>query len=208
VTSHHTRSALGRAIMGSFSESLSLIAKSPLLVVPPGARAIEAGKNEILYPTDFSEASLGAFDGVVRLAKRFGSKIAIFHKLQGLSSYALEFGAPAPEVMRGLVSDAESGLAQMKERATRNGVTARTVLDRNFGHVGQSIVTEAAKGYGLVAVVAHSGFWDRVVMGSASRFVLRECPTAVWVFRPSREVSRSTRRTSRALAAQDLAAHA
>lgn len=185
LTSHHTRSTLKRAFIGSFSESLSLAAESPLLIVPPSAQNLSRAHG-ILFPTDFSSASMGAFEDVLHLATMSNSKLTIFHKIESFTYYPVEFAhAYSSEVLGDLVKDAKQSLAEMKTRATRAGVKAETILDANPGHVGHAIASRAEQGFGLVAMAAHKGFWDRAIMGSTSRFVLRECPTAVWVFRPT-----------------------
>jgi nucleotide-binding universal stress UspA family protein len=96
--------------------------------------------------------------------------------------------------MRAMVDEAKFSLSEMKSRAKKAGVEARVVLDQNPGHVGTAISVEAAEGYGLVALAAHKGFWDRFVIGSTSRFVLRECPTSVWMIRPTKRSKSDLRR--------------
>lgn len=197
VTSHHVRRGLKRTFIGSFSDSLSLVAETPLLIVPPGAKALSE-RPAILFPTDFSEASRTAYESALRLARMSGAKLTIFHKLETLVPYPFELGsAYSPEVMRALVGEAKHSLAAMKRRATEAGVEARVVFDQNPGHVGTAISAEAGAGYGLVALGAHKGFWDRLILGSTSRFVVRECPTAVWLIRPKRPTRAIERRQPR-----------
>lgn len=207
LTSHHIRSPLKRALMGSFSESLSLVAQVPLLIVPP-TRPYRSRRKEILFTADFSEASKAAFEEILRLAIVSNSKLRIFHKIEALASYAVEFGyAYSPEIYEAEVSDAAKSLEEMRERAKKVGVAAETILDKAAGQIGQSIVTEAKKGYDLVAMAAHKGFWDRVLLGSASRYVLRECPTAVFIFRPTaKDLAKKTRHGRKSLSKASSAA--
>jgi nucleotide-binding universal stress UspA family protein len=197
LTSHHVPRGLKRAFIGSFSDSLSLVSETPLLIVPPGAKTLSE-KPTILFPTDFSGASRTAFESALRIARLSRAKLTIYHKLETLVPYPFEFGsAYSPEVRRALVDEAKFSLAEMKSRAKAAGVDARVVLDQHSGHVGAAISAEAGANYGLVALGAHKGFWDRLILGSTSRFVLRECPTSVWLIRPNGRVRKTDRRAPR-----------
>ncbi|MBI4924961.1 MAG: universal stress protein, partial [Bdellovibrio sp.] len=78
VVGSHGRSGLERFFLGSFSESLTLQSKLPVLIVGTKTKTQNDIK-EILFPTDFAENSFEVFLKVVKLATELNAKIFLLH---------------------------------------------------------------------------------------------------------------------------------
>ncbi len=97
----HGSSALKHLVLGSVAEEIFRRASSPVLTVGPADRkdVIAAGKlATILYVTDFSPASLNAFDYASSLARSNNAKLDLFHamgssepQVEDVSTYVIEF---------------------------------------------------------------------------------------------------------------------
>lgn len=206
VLSHHNRTVLKRVFMGSFSESLALTAEVPILVAPARGQPLRK-HHSVLFPTDFSAASLAAFEEALKLATEKKLDLTIYYKLEDPLSYATEpaFGYSSRQ-LADFRAEAKVQLDSMKAQAVNAKVKVSTILDDRPGHIGHSVVNESEKGYGLIIMAAHKGFWDRALLGSVSRYVLREAKVAVWIVRPKakkktaalRQAIRSSERLSNA----------
>ncbi|MBI3556290.1 MAG: universal stress protein [Deltaproteobacteria bacterium] len=78
LVNSHGRHGVKRAVMGSFAETLTLHARTPVLITGPKTQAVSK-LDHILFPTDFSLASRKAFVKVQELAEKLGARITIFY---------------------------------------------------------------------------------------------------------------------------------
>jgi nucleotide-binding universal stress UspA family protein len=80
VLSTHGRRGVKKLIMGSVAEEIVRLATVPVLTVGPHCQpSADRLFHKILYPTDFSTASLKARDAALSLAASFQAGIAILH---------------------------------------------------------------------------------------------------------------------------------
>ncbi len=87
VMATHGRSALAQFFMGgSTAEEVARHSQIPVFIVKVEADAAPetygARLNEILYPTDFSEAAKSAFNSAATFAKRFGARLFVLHSIE------------------------------------------------------------------------------------------------------------------------------
>jgi nucleotide-binding universal stress UspA family protein len=188
VLNRHAQGAFKRWFQGSFCESISLTSSVPLLIVPPRGSAKNKTRG-ILFPTDFSSASIAAFESVMELAKRKKLPITIFHKVEFPVFVGSEFVSTAAT---GLVRPDREQIAEMRveaeklaERARGQGLKVETLVEGRRGTApGPRILTIAKRGYAVLAMAAHQTFFERLLMGSVSRFVQRAAPCPVLILRP------------------------
>ena len=76
------RRGVKRLLLGSVAEKVFRQARCPVLIVPPAAGE-EARITRILYPTDFSKASLQAAPYAFSLARHYRAKLILLHVFEG-----------------------------------------------------------------------------------------------------------------------------
>src|SRR5215203_6080842 len=84
----------------------------------------------ILVPTDFSEIAAAATDVAVELARKFESKIVLFHAYQvPVYSYPATPYVPVAEIATSLQEAATLGLASVQKTYAESGVDMTTAID-------------------------------------------------------------------------------
>ena len=76
------RRGVKRLLLGSVAEKVFRQARCPVLIVPPAAGE-EVRITRILYPTDFSKASLQAAPYAFSLARHYRAKLILLHVFEG-----------------------------------------------------------------------------------------------------------------------------
>jgi len=76
------RRGVKRLLLGSVAEKVFRQARCPVLIVPPAAGE-EVRITRILYPTDFSKASLQAAPYAFSLARHYEAKLILLHVFEG-----------------------------------------------------------------------------------------------------------------------------
>lgn len=191
VVSGHARKGAERLVLGSFAESLILRSPIPVLAVNPKSK-IGPPVRQILFPSDFSEASHGVFSRVVDLARSQKLRIMILHKLETLYPVA---GAPLilPTLLAPNVAEAKSATKKTADKwireARAKGVKASLHLDAKPGPALDAVV-RAAKKLGTTSVIAmasQSGPLATILLGSLTRQVLRQSPCPILVIHPKQK---------------------
>lgn len=188
VCSTHARTGLKRWALGSFAETLLLYADVPLLFVNPLWNAKNWTK-QILFATDFSDESKQAYQKVIQIASEYSYKIHLFHRLM------IDF-PPVPKMTRGEMPFYTQAFEQELEARTKNilewkeeaklkGVKIDAHIDyQSKQSISQSILTQAKKIKGLIAMASRSGFVKTMFLGSTTRKIVRNSPFPVWVLHP------------------------
>jgi len=157
-----------RFFLGSFTETLVLKSKIPVIVVNPKAPKIMDIKS-ILFPADFTKASWESFNKVVDLARLFKSKITVYHFYQGDPSHI----------------SAEELREKIDKRITyakKHGVKCDGVVQAGLHNVGDCIVKIAkARKKNMIAMAGHSGEFSSTIVGSTARRVIRRAHCPVWL---------------------------
>ncbi|WP_018466535.1 universal stress protein [Calidithermus timidus] len=141
----------------------------------------------ILIPTDATEFGRNALEQGLEVARLMGSEVTILYALENPYGLAPAYSAEPPEQIERALEryrrESEKALAQIKEIAAAQGVSARAVLVEDSP---VSAILEAAKEHDLVVMATHGrkGI-ERVLMGSVTDKVLHNCSTPVLVLRGS-----------------------
>ncbi|MCM2279723.1 MAG: universal stress protein [Oligoflexia bacterium] len=188
----HGRHGLPRLIIGSFTESLLLSSRVPILAISPGSRTPDRCEH-ILFPTDFSEASRSVFGKVVALARDLGARITLFHHLQSPIEPILQSGVYL--LGGGWISTAsyldEASSSQRKQAdamVAAAGPDVRIDVRIESGPKGITQTTlelaEQEK-IDLIAMASQSGPVAAALIGSVTRQLVRVAPCPVWVLHAS-----------------------
>ena len=185
----HARHGLPRLILGSFTESLLLNSRCPVLVMGPHIHAYPLGK--ILFPTDFSSGSFKVYQKVLEVARQMDSKVILFHRETQPMQPVVQSGVfllgggwvPFPEYM----SRAEEEKRRLAERWEKMGQDAKVKVESYFESsttegVAESILHYAKRNrIAMIAMAAQSGVLASAFLGSITRKVVRAAEAGVLV---------------------------
>ncbi len=181
----HARSGVPRLVLGSFAETLLLKSQVPVLTVNPDADITEK-ISHILFPTYFTPHSHNAFITVLTLAKRLGAQLTLYYKepLIQSGSYAMPLGLYA--YMESEIETRRQISSKWREQGEALGVSTTVELDETPGRAALAISEYATdKGVDLIAMVTRSDLMSAILLGSATRQVVRHAQCPVFVLRES-----------------------
>lgn len=188
----HGRKGISRMVLGSFAETLFHRSPIPTLIVSPLGKPPQHFK-KILFPTDFSEASLKAFQKLWIWAKDFGARITVFHKIPNPVEPVFQSGVlllgggwvPIKDFLSNEKKTAGETARKWCAQAQEAGVATDFILNDGAGSTVDGILRGAKKsGATLIAMASESGPIASVMLGSISRQVIRSATCPVWTFRP------------------------
>lgn len=187
LVSMRSRKGFGRFRVGGFTESLMQASTIPVLTVRPDTR-VPSKIKQIAFPSDLTADSRKVFLEILTLAKDWGAKVVILHRLEIPEVFAVDwvgFAAAAEiESMREVMRENEllknqRGIEWMEE-ARGMGVDAEFRLLRGLTGLPQAIVKSSADS-DLIAVTTQDHNLTQSVLGSAAKEVLRLSPRPVLV---------------------------
>lgn len=156
---------------------------TPALV--PEAKSISF--NNILFATDFSDASERAFPCAVAIARRHGSKISLVHVLPPES---VSFTSELPAVR--LRREAERQLQSLASRSELNQIPHEALLrSGSVWSVLSDVIHQLDISLVVLGTHGRSGL-KKILMGSAAEGVLRSAGCAVLTVGPNLDPSFST----------------
>lgn len=221
VVASRARTGVSRTLLGSFAESLLLVSRIPVWLIPPDEHFRE-GADTVVFATDLSDESHEVFRRWMRehapqgagtsghgtRARRLRlAHVASSPYLPMLSSGAyLLSGAyiPTTDPMTENRPEGEApDRARLKawaEEARAFGWDSQDVWVDSSAGVLDAILAEAADPrVTCVALAAQSGPWSAALLGSLARSLVRMSPVPVWVGRaaPPEEEERDRAEPSR-----------
>lgn len=176
VVSSQARKGSTRFLIGSFAESLILESALPTLIVSPRCQPLQQIET-LLFPTDFSQRSLGSFPQVVQLAKQLGSTLTLFHQIEVLSG-------KGPQFQTEKMKRETRTLAAICNQA---GVKSEVIVHDGPATVSEAILKETSiKKSAVIAMVSHTGAGLMPVrLGSNTRQIIRAANCPIWVIHPT-----------------------
>lgn len=181
VVSTHARKGLSRFFLGSFAETILLQSKVPVLTVNPNSRC-DSKIREILFPSDFAQASRRGFEATVGMARQLGAKLFLYYKEPLLPSMPL---VEAPLVYDFLLEESltrQKTVEAWMNWAKAQGIHAECFFDEKPGDITSAIVDFAQKKkVDLIAMVAQSGPIASAILGGITRQIVRHADCPVWV---------------------------
>ncbi|WP_254530313.1 universal stress protein [Natrinema gelatinilyticum] len=141
--------------------------------------------DDILVPTDGSDASAVAVDEAIEIADREQTTVHFLHVVDaGTEMSAGASGSIAPQLTESLEAQAESALDEAANRADRAGVNYdRTTLEGD----PHEVIAEYSTGHDIDLIVmgasGRSGLKEHL-LGSTTDRVVRTVETSVLIARP------------------------
>jgi nucleotide-binding universal stress UspA family protein len=180
------RKGVGRLLLGSFAEELSLRSEVPLLVVNPHCDSNV--KKKIIFATDFSEESRKAFVQVVELARVSQVALILFHQARYPLPPTIGYAFCPYPLYEGISDDdIQMKRAQAQDwiqQAKRAGVEISVQFEEREKQPFAGILDFTAENPGILAMTARSGRFETICLGSTVRRVLREACCPVWIVHP------------------------
>jgi nucleotide-binding universal stress UspA family protein len=186
LVSTRGNTGLKRVVYGSFAETLLNITKIPVLLTNTHAHP-DFPIKRIIFPTDFSESSKKQFKATLSLAKSLDASIILYHRLISPITPVAQNGV---YMMGGgwvafnqydEENRREKQLAgeEWKRIAEKQHVPIQVKIDDSEVPIHEG-VSHLADSYphSMICMHSHVGSVGSVLMGSATRQVLREahCP--------------------------------
>lgn len=175
VMGTHGRRFMGRTLIGSVTQNLLRKLDVPVFTVCHAMGPLEF--SNILFATDLSCASEGAFRVALDLAKSHRSHLTILHAVDytGLNYGLLEADF---SVRRQLLDIAEKRLNEMADAAKREGVYVETKIA--LGRAAEHILATARIDADLILLsIERKGVLEKAFLGSTAEHVIREAHVPV-----------------------------
>jgi nucleotide-binding universal stress UspA family protein len=184
----HGRTGIDRLVAGSVTERVLRLADVPVMAVraagdPPGAERYD----QVLVPTDGSEAAAAAVDHGVAVAERFDARVHAVNVVDVANLAVSHTYGPPEQLVEGLRSAGEEATEQVAERARAAGLDVETHVVE--GVPAEHLLTYAEdSGVDLIAMgtAGRSGL-ERVLLGSTTERIVRRADVPVLTVRPPDE---------------------
>jgi nucleotide-binding universal stress UspA family protein len=167
---------------GRVVDDLARQSPMPVLVLPKGDTPDEGEPwpRRILTAVDFSIASAVALRTAVDVSRRRGARITLVHALTGVPGHMVVSGGEAVEVVRRLRAQRSTIASRLRRHAASLGLIDVDV-EVTTGYSDSALLEAAARNRAdlLVMGVAHRSSFDRVLLGSTLRRVLRRATVPV-----------------------------
>lgn len=188
VMATHGRTGLKRFVLGSNAERVVQHSSAPVLIVRESEREFlsdgqQLQVNTILIPTDFSDSAREALNYALHFARRFGSRLVLFHSFNVPQFVATDqygphrFGCEPEE----LQAAAEGQMRELVDRVDFGGVQFETLIQP--GRAAEAICAYAERQkIDLIITSTHgrTGLMH-VLIGSVAEHIVRyaRCPVLV-----------------------------
>lgn len=141
----------------------------------------------ILCPVDFFKASASAFDYAIKLAVQYDAKVHVIHVVAPLMPEAYVAPLSTTYLPSDLEKEAKHSLQKFRSRAAKARVDVTTEV--RLGDVTSGILRAAEiQKADLVVLGTHGrrGF-ERLVLGSVTERMIRQCPVPLIVLGPGKK---------------------
>jgi nucleotide-binding universal stress UspA family protein len=182
LSSTQARRGVSRLAIGSFCETLASHSSLPVAIVNPNSATV-GSVDHVIWPTDLSESSKKRLPEVIELARAFGNKLVLFHKLLVPYPSLIEPGYLLAGADIGTVESVflshrqaqQNEMASWKATVTGAGVECEEIFTSGPIGVVESILEAlVSRPTGLVVIPDQSGPLAAALLGHLSRSLARE----------------------------------
>lgn len=190
VLNTHARKGLSRFLLGSFTESVLLRARLPLLLFNP---KVEQPKKiaRVFVALEMSRKAQAAFKKQLSWLKTLGAEVILYNKMLdpiepvvqtgvlmagggwvGLDAYRTEDRVRRQKQMDAIAADLK-----------RAGLKVRTIIDDAFGTTSERVLKKSRdSGAQLIVIGTQVGTAGALIFGSVARAVARDSRLPVFVY--------------------------
>ncbi|MFB6141382.1 MAG: universal stress protein [Halosimplex sp.] len=178
------RRGLARVVSGSVAQHVVRHARVPVLTVRETEAEPVTDYDDVLVPTDGSDAAAGAVEHALGVARAFDATV---HALNVVDVGALATGTgvePTSTRMERMTEAGEAATEAIAERARQAGLDAVATVEHGFPAV-ELLDYVDERSIDVVAMGTHgrTGF-DRVLLGSTTERIVRRSPVPVLSVHP------------------------
>lgn len=188
VVGTHGRSGFERFLLGSVSERVLRKAPCPVLTVPGQVERVPPDTvpfKRIVCAVDFSEASLGALEYALSLARASDGQMTVVHALEMIEEEpAVPSSFSVPEYRLVREREASNRLAQLVPADASDWCTLETVVVVGKAYRGVLSVAEERAADLIVIGVQGRNPIDVMFFGSTAQHVVRQATCPVLTVRP------------------------
>ena len=181
------RSGPQRWVLGSFTESLVLQSRLPLLILNPRPRPAQSPAH-ILFPTDLSEEATRALRIVIREAKLRKLKLTIMHSAEFNFEHPEAAYGPAEghaELKAKYLRKKRAYLGEAVQMARTSGLPADEILLEDDCDLVKAILGVAnERKADVIAMTSSCGPFVAAFGGSLTRKIIRGADCPVWTIHP------------------------
>ena len=176
----HARHGFTRLVLGSFAETTIHRSKTNLLLVNPKTKFSPKIKN-ILYTSDFSPSSQKHLSRVLRLCKKVGSRLTVFHAAEIIYERSLDESNPKVHAYRRKLARMQ---AQVEQECEKAGVSCEVLISSELGPIAELLIHIAQKHKAdLIVVSAKVRPAPSLMGGSITRQIIRSSSKPVLVLK-------------------------
>lgn len=187
VMATHGRSGVSHLLVGSVTEAVIRAAPAPVLALRRGQEGHPLAEvKRILWATDLSPASEGAWRYLLMLADLFSAEVSLLHVVNSieLAGFA-EMPVPPPAGwIEGQLAVIERELDRRQQEVEALGLGARRKV--TVGFPAETIIAEAERADLIVMGTHGRTGLPHVLLGSVAEAVLRKAPCPVLVVQARR----------------------
>ena len=181
LVASHARKGVSRLFLGSFAEALVHAAKTDLLVLHEGSRALKREPTSLLFAHDLSEQGDRGFEQALRYAKKWKCALHVVHV--PAPSYGLHFDDQDKQV-EAYRKDVARKIRRIEAALKRARVEGTVVIDAKWAPISELILARAKRVRAdLLLVLAKSGRLAGFMGGSVTRQLLRASAAPVLVLK-------------------------
>lgn len=189
LTVSHSRSEFANMFLGSFTESLLMKSKIPLIVVPNNTKKI-TNINKIVFPVDLVHSETAHFKNIAKFSKMMRAKLNLVHKLPNPvdpvlqhSSYMLGGGwISVGEFFKLDVQQRKERLAKLKNKIQKNTDSVSAKILEGPGSISGEVKSYMDKNkIPMLAINTSAKNRASYIIGSVARSVIKESDRPVLV---------------------------
>ena len=190
LCSKHTRSDFSTIFLGSFTESLLMASKVPLLIVPNRKQKIDSLKN-IAFPVDLVHNQGVVFRKLAQFVKEFSGRLSLVHKLPSPvdpllqnSSYMLGGGwISVGEFFKLDIKQRKDKLAKLQTKMAGFGVKVKTEMITEPGSIAEGVrKLQKEQAVDMIALNSRARSRTSYFLGSVARAITKEVDCPIWIF--------------------------
>ncbi len=176
----HAQQGFRRLVLGSFAETAIHQSKSDLLLINPETE-FSPKIRHVFYASDFTPSAKSHFKKVLRLSRRLGARLTVFHAAEVIYAWSLDESNPEILAYRRKILKTKKMIEQAAQAAH---VPCQVILASEFALTTKLALASAKKvGADLIVVSAKVGPFAALMGGSVTRQIVRSSTKPVLILK-------------------------
>lgn len=178
----HAKSEFSNMLLGSFSETLLMQSKLPVIMVPNTSEKIK-GLNNLVFPVDLANQDTKAINEITKFSKKINAKLTLVHKMPNSVDPMLQSGSymlgggwiSVGEFFQADMNQRKEALKKLKASLSKKIEKVNTkLLDGEGSIAGEVHEYVNKKNIPMIAVTTSSTNRAGFILGSVARSIIKE----------------------------------